>query len=54
MGENAGRWKVYDAVNYSGNAGLVLMPGQEYADPDEMGLVLTVKSIRKLVDNQPL
>ena len=50
MGENAGNWEVFDAVNYNGNAS-VLMPGEEYANPGEMGLVFTVKSIRKPVDN---
>ena len=52
MGENAGNWKVFDEVNYNGNAGeVVLMPGQEYPTPNEMGLMQTVKSIRRAVDN---
>ena len=50
VSENAGNWEVFDAVNYNGNA-TVLTPGEEYANPGEMGLVFTVKSIRKPVDN---
>lgn len=52
MGENAGNWEVFDEVHYAGTKGLeVLIRGQVYPTPNEMGLVQTVKSIRKLVDN---
>lgn len=47
MGENAGNWEVFDAVNHT----VVLISGEEYANPGEMGIVHPVKSIRKLVDN---
>ncbi|KAM7424933.1 hypothetical protein ABFA07_023572 [Porites harrisoni] len=50
VGENAGNWEVFDAVNYNGNT-VVLISGEEYANPGEMGIVHPVKSIRKLVDN---
>ena len=48
MGENAGNWEVFDAVNYNGNT---VVSGEEYTNPGEMGIVHPVKSIRKLVDN---
>ena len=49
MGENAGNWQVFDGVNYTGNAGIeVLMPGQVYPTPNEMGLLNPVLSIRKV------
>lgn len=50
MGENAGNWEVFDAVNYNGNT-VVLISGEEYTNPGEMGIVHPVKSIIKLVDN---
>ena len=52
MGQNAGNWQVFDGVDYTGNLGLeVLMPGQEYPTPNEMGLLDTVRSIKQIVDN---
>ena len=48
MGENAGNWQVFDGVNYAGNAGIVLMPGQVYPTPNEMGLLNPVLSIRQM------
>ena len=51
MGENAGNWQVFDGVDYGGNPGLELMQGQAYADPDAMGLLIPVRSIRRVVDN---
>ena len=50
MGENAGNWEVFDAVNYNGHT-VVLISGEEYANPGKIGIVHPVKSIRKLVDN---
>lgn len=50
MGENAGIWEVFDQVNYEGNNGFV-HPGQVYLDPDQMGLVMQVFSIRRVVGN---
>ena len=42
MGENAGNWEVFDEVNYNGHT-VVLISGEEYANPGEMGIVHPVK-----------
>ena len=47
VGNAAGDWQAYTAINYSEEPPAVLNQGQSYNSPADMGLTASVKSIKK-------